>query len=306
MLKEVNKHQWKEEKLDDLGVFFNTAYLEGIEKSFSCIVKFYLDKSNDVLNCAIVLFSKGNRVYLPENFTYTPVWFKPDISERKQIEIFSALITQLKNQFYKITLKLNVDIKDVRAFKWDGFNVETRYTYIRDRETKIHKTIETRLKKIPTNEFILNIEKPNLEDILLNVEFLKEIGFRKSLRKKYIELLKLWNDSGFLKSFRICDDKSISLGCFIVLLDENSKKAYTLMINGANRNHEFIHAMVYHEITKWLDQNDYKEVDFCGANYKGIAQFKSFFNPKLMSYHIVNYSPFLKYFNPILRLINHL
>jgi hypothetical protein len=78
------------------------------------------------------------------------------------------------------------------------------------------------------------------------------------------------------------------------------------MINGGTKDEEFLHAMVYIEITRWLDENNFDKVDFCGANYKGIAQFKSFFNPNLKSYYLVNYSSILNKIKPILSYLNRI
>jgi hypothetical protein len=304
MIIEVSEIEWKKylnEKV--LSVAFNPEYLKPISLSFNCKVNYLISKNKEELEFAMVVFSKGNKVILPENFTYNPLWQNPKLSERKQIEIQISLIKRLKKKYNKVIIKLNINIYDVRSFKWEGFNVDVRYTYIRFKDVKPNKSIDNRLKNINDNNVNISIQNPSLEDIDMNIEFLKSLNFNKIKCESYRDLMIRWNENGFLRSFRIEIEGKI-VGVFIILLDPEIKKAYTLMINGTDREYEYAHALVYQSIINWLDKNDFDEVDFCGANIQGIAYFKSLFNPELKPYFILNYSRFQKSLNFAQTLLN--
>ena len=304
MIIEVSEIEWRSclsEKV--LSIAFDPNYLTPIGLSFNFKINYLIYKSKEELEFAMVVFSKGNKVILPENFTYSPLWINPKLSERKQIEIQISLIKLLKEKYKKIFLKLNIDIQDIRAFKWEGFNVEVRYTYIRLKNFKPNKSINNRLKKINNFKTNISIQSPSYDDIRLNIDFLKTLNFNELKCKSYLDLINKWNKNGFLKSFRIEIENKI-VGAFLVLLDPQIKKAYTLMINSSNREFEFTHALVYQSITNWLDENNFDEVDFCGANIKGIAFFKSLFNPILKNYYVLNYSAMQVKFNSIKHFLN--
>ncbi|KHJ39630.1 hypothetical protein PBAC_01410 [Pedobacter glucosidilyticus] len=290
MIEEVSERDWVDflsKKNIDLS--FHPDYLTSVAISFNCIVKYVFFKDKEKINFAIAFFNKRSKVILPEHFTHNPIWINLALSERKQLDIYLQLVKYLKSKYSKIVLKLNTNVNDIRAFKWEGFNVETRYTYIRKKGTLAHKSIESRIKKSLGSSLNVQIDDTSKDDITINVDFLKVLNFNRRKRESYLKLFSSWKEKGFLKSFSISKEKKV-LGVFIVLLDKNTKKISTLMINGADRNLDYLHATIYNEINKWSDENGFEEVDYCGANFNGIAQFKSLFYPELKPYFLLRYS----------------
>ncbi len=301
MISEVDKNTWD----DCVGQFtsnlmFKSHYLEIVSTSFNTKIKYLLLRQNGDVVLALSVFHKNKRVYNPENYSYTPLWLQNSYSERKKNEFLRIIIVFLKTNFKRIDLKLRLE--DLRAFKWEGFTVEPRYTYLRLKDTNAHKSIKARLSRGGKVMPIIEVQKPSEDDINLNINFLKELKIGKQNIVYNECLLHNLNNAGYLKSFTIKVDHQ-SVCAFIVLLDEKQKQAFTLMINGADRGNEYFHALLYKQMLTWFDQQGFEFVDFCGANMKGISEFKSYFNPQLVSYYVVRYSYVQQLLRPFLNLI---
>lgn len=293
MFIEVDIHSWNQlikEKTDDL--MFNSDYLEALAESFNFKIKYFILNEQEKNLLASAVFIKGKNIVIADNYTYQPLWIESALSERKKNDSLIQFINFLKKNFRKIDFRLNPDLFDIRSFKWEGFNIETRYTYLRKKDTPINKTIRARFLRIKEELPNVIVGEPTISDIQVNIDFLKILKFSKAKIAAYKTFLVKWNNLGYLKAFSVNSDDKIECS-FLVLIDKKAKRAYTLMINKANRNREYIHALIYKSIIEWLDENGFEDVDFCGANMKGISKFKSFFNPQLRIYFIVRYHPIL-------------
>lgn len=306
MLIEVDKSEWDDSiEVLNLSLMFKSKYLEIVSKSFNTQIQYLLLKDSNSIAAAICVFYKNKKVYCPDNFTYTPLWLNDTYSERKKNEFLEAIIKYLKTNFRKITLKLSPDIKDIRAFKWQNFNVEPRYTYLRFKDANYHKSIKARLNRGVKILSEVLVRDTTSDDINLNIRFLNQLKTQKRNLIYNENFLNNLNEAGFLESFNI-DIEGVPICSFIILLDKIKKVGYTLMINGADRDNEYYHALIYKQMLAWFDENDYDYVDFCGANMQGISKFKSFFNPQLQVYFLVKFSRLQNFLNPILFLIKNL
>lgn len=305
MLIQTDGTTWKETLANkDLPVFFEVDYLKAIRDSFNVTVDYFFYQEADEVVFASAVFVKRGRVIIPENFTYNPFWFKPGLNERRQLKIQKLFIEHLKSKYRNIALKFNMNVMDVRAFKWQGFDAEVRYTYLKDTGKPSHPDIEKNIKKADKSVLII-AGKMSEEIIDMNLGFLRRLGYNNQKRRAYKYLLLELEKLCYLKSFAVIKE-DVLLAASIVLLDKKQKKAYTLISSPIVREIKYAHTLLYQERIDWLFKNGFKTVDFCGANMDSISNFKSFFNPELCPYYIVRYSAFKHRLNPFLNLLQRL
>lgn len=305
MLIQTDETDW-EKKLTNknLPVFFDIDYLKAITESFNVTVHYFIYQEADEVLFASAVFVKRERVIVPENFTYSPFWLKPGLNERRQLKIQKLFIELLKSKYRNIALKFNINVMDVRAFKWEGFDAEVRYTYLKDTGKPSHPDINRNIK-IVKNNFQCSSEEVMEESIHINVDFFRQIGHHVGRRASYKKLLFFWRDSGYLKSYTIRKEEKLISAC-LLLMDDQLKTAYILALNPADHTEKYAHTILYQNMINWLKDLGYKNIDFCGANMEGIASFKSIFYPELCPYYIVRYSAFRQKLNPFLNLLQRL
>ncbi len=289
MINEIDAKQWSQFSLNKpLSIFFNVDYLACISASFGVKIAYYNYIEKDQLLFLGAVFIKNNKITTPENFTYNPYWINPNISERKNIAIQTEFITYLKSNFKKIDLKFNVDIVDIRPFKWAGFDIDIRYTYIKDTSEASYNSISTNIKKATEQNITIHVNQPTEESISITTQLLINLKYSKELVNQYLNLLKNLSEQKLLICFEIYEGENL-IGASICLLDHSLSKSYTLISNPVSKKYAFAHTLMYQYRIDWLKENNYKEVDFCGANYESIAYFKSYFNPTLKPYYVVRY-----------------
>lgn len=301
---EIHKDNWDETIKDFIpDLMFRSEYVELLSQSFHFHLKYIIIKEKGIINLACVIFYKKKKVVLADNYSYQPLWVNPLISERRQISVLTHFINYIKTDFNNVKFKLNALIADIRPFRWEGFSIEPRFTYFRYNNTPVHKKISGRLNKLKNQMSAVLISEPSEDDISVNIDFVKSLNFKNSKANSYQSFLIGLRELGYLKSFTLKDGSGVNCA-YLVLADLAQKKAYALMVNGADRSYRQIHSLLYQEINKWADENDIKTVDFCGANMKGISNFKSYFNPRLQLYYIVRYSYFQKVIAYFTQIIN--
>ncbi|TZF83637.1 hypothetical protein FW774_09170 [Pedobacter sp. BS3] len=297
MLTEVDEAGWKTAlNLEQHSIFFQPDYLNAVAEAFRVSVKYYIYTKKGKVLAALAVFKKGRNIVMPEQFTYTPFWVEEGLSEVKCNDILKEIITHLKRQYRKIALKLDVDIKDIRPFLWQGFVADIRYTYIKKTDEPVHPSIYKNLNK--ATHYTLETHFPDDKSIDINVAFLSELFFFKIKAVSFIKLMQLLTIKGYLQAFNVFyEEKHICSS--LVLLDKKKNKSYTLLSNKINREHAYAHTLLYQGRIDWMCNNDFTYMDLCGADMEGISRFKAFFNPKLENHFYVSYSPA----NPLLRIL---
>lgn len=289
MLKELSKTEWNELFTNgSFPVFFNPNYLDTVSLAFQVNIVYYSYTEKQDLFFLAAVFIKDNKVIIPDDFTYNPYFLNPTLSERKQIAIQNQFIVLLKSRFKSVGIKFNVDILDVRPYKWAGFNVDVRYTYIKNTSEPSHYSIEKNLKRVSKTDIEVRVNAPNTVAIDLNVDFLKTLGYTLIQKNCYSNFLHLLSKNNLLLNFEVYKSQN-QIGSSLVLLDIKNFKAFTLISNPISHTFKYAHTLLYQTRINWLKENNYNEVDFCGANVESISNFKSFFNPTLKPYYVVRY-----------------
>ncbi|TAH05046.1 MAG: hypothetical protein EAZ15_00205 [Sphingobacteriales bacterium] len=289
MIKEIKSTEWA--KLVASGsypVFFDPKYLDAVIEAFGVKVAYFIyEEKNEELFLAAV-FIKNHKVIKPDDFTYNPYYLKPTLSERKQIAIQNKFIELLKSNFKSIDIKFNVDVLDIRPFKWAGFKIDIRYTYIKNTSEPSHINIKKNIKKAEKQNIRICVNTPTENCFIMATQFLKNLGYDNNLIIYYKNYFNSLTNNSLLVNFEIYKSDDL-IGSALCLLDKTSLKAYTLLSNPLSNENSYAHTMLYQTRIHWLRDNNFIEVDFCGANYETISYFKSYFNPKLMPYYVVKY-----------------
>lgn len=289
MLKEIKTDEWA--KIVNNGsfpVFFNPDYLNAISTAFELKISYYNFIEKDTLLFLASVFFENNKVIVPDNFTYNPYYLNPTISERNQIAIQKQFIELLKSKYRSITIKFNIDILDIRPYKWAGFKIDVRYTYIKNTNEPAHHSIIRNIKTVSKKDIEVLVNKPTINAINLNVDFLTTLSYTPKQKKRYFNFLVSISSKSLISNFEVYGNRK-QVCSSLVLIDKLQFKGFILVLNPVSNEFKYAHTLLYQTIINWLKDNNYTYVDFCGANYGSIANFKSFFNPELKSYYVVNY-----------------
>jgi hypothetical protein len=206
-------------------------------------------------------------------------------------DVNNSLIAILKKKFRSINLKLGINIIDIRPFIWSGFKIQTKYTHLKNNLLLAHKSVIKNLSKISDQKYYFEVEQPCESSIKLNIDFLQKLGSSKFHCIKYEMLIKKWAENGYLKAFNIYKNQEL-LCSNLVLIDEATKRAYTILLNNVDYTEKYAHTFLYQSITDWCFKKGIFEIDFCGANIPGISIFKSYFNTELKIYYKISYHSF--------------
>lgn len=286
----IQSEEWERSvKILSLPLFFDIEYINSITKTTGLKVSFYCFKKKNRILALGAVYSQSNKIVLPEHFSYTPLWFISDISEINYFEILNSFIKELKVKFKEIELKLPTQFTDVRPFIWEYFKVENKYTYMKKDNLPPHYSVEKNLSKLELGYYTFCVEDVNISSIKINLSFLKELKTSDVLMKKYNKFLIEWAELGILKSFNLYKD-DVLLCSNIAFIDEKTGSIYTILLNKVDQSFKYAHTYLYSSIISWAKENDFKTVDFCGANMLSISKFKSSFNMDLVPYFVVKYS----------------
>ena len=275
----------------DLPIFFKHDYLKSISNSFSLQLNYFSFFKNSQVVSLFAFFSDSNRdIIIPEGFSYSPFYFQADLSEKLYVDTVTSLIKILKKDFKNIKLKLPTDITDVRPFIWENFSAEIKYTHIKKNGLLPEISVLKSLGKDFNNDYQFKVEELNKSSLMLNLEFLKTLDISQKKISHHEELLKNWFNCGYLKAFNLYRNNFL-ICSNLVLIDYYNSKAFTILLNKVDKQFKYAHANLYSNIILWCKENSINTIDFCGANFQTISEFKSRFNTDLKMYFVVNYYP---------------
>ncbi len=268
-------------------IYFDPSYLNIVKQSFDYQLKYYTFFKKGRLLFAAALFSKYGEIIVPYAFTYNSIYFDENINDITYLEIFGNLLTILKADYKRISLRLSPSIRDLRPFIWADFNVINRYTYYRTTSDLLANKILKKAKKYAT-DLNFEVNSANGRDIEMNLDVCFKYGLAKRLRPNYKSLFTELSKAGYLKSFCLFQDDDKLAVIQLCILDTGNKSLATISINELN-NRIFVPFLNY-KIFEWGTLNNIENVDMVGANDEGIANFKYSFNAKLTPYYLVHYN----------------
>ena len=264
------------------------------------------------------LFQKNKKilrgVYSPiggvETLYQGPVLVEKSKRQSKKESEFTEFIKQI-DQFILAILKSNYislssppGLFDCRAFKWNGYQAEPRYTYVIDLTdgeeevwnsfNKQHRNDIKRVNKkgIYIEEGFSKEDVGNIYNLLLKRR--TEQGIPTTSSEEY--LLDIYNSfyPENLKIFVAKFDNRIVSGLFSILY-KNKASIWVgtprSIVNGTSPND-----LLIWEAIRYACDHGFEYYEEIGANSKKLCKFKSKFNPDPVIYFSYRkYSPFVKY-----------
>lgn len=221
--------------------------------------------------------------YLSAHKAYTDFDFNADESSHK---FLIDKTKEIKNQIAihpNIHYKFRPTLKDVRPFILNDFVVIKRYTY----QVKLDELSIANVESIPEfSKFSMFPYKLtngdfNKSDLDLHLSFLKSKISNRRLRTIKKDLLK---NIDCLSTLNIVDERGNL--CSQMVYNKFSKNAEQLFYwDSDSFKRERAGIFAQYTFMLFLKEQGYTIFDFCGANMKNIAQYKSRFPVELLSFY---------------------
>lgn len=294
MLKILEREKWQEEVLRTRALDVNEeSFFVDIISSFSSGKPVYfLYQKNDKTIFSFIAFISGKKIFHPFHFFYSAFWKHHDLSDAQYCEYLDGFVKDLLAKYDSIEIKLPTNFSDARPFIWNNFSINNCYTYIKDlKYLDYHITTKKNIRKASRLGFTCLKEQVDEASLFLN---LKVFSHLKVYGKKKIndigKLMSMLSEVGYLKSFNCYKDDEL-VASNLILLDENLKTAYTILLNRTSRfNKDDVHSLLHDFFFNSLKSDGYLFVDLMGGDMKNISAFKSRFNAKLQPHFLVTYS----------------
>lgn len=257
---------------------------------FDIDVKVILFNDDPVL--ALPLFVDNKRVVSPNHYFYQFVWQKETTKESwNQLESWCFLLKILKEKYKYITLRLPTNIKDVRPFIWNDFNINVKYTYEKDITQLIYNRNLQKILKKPNEKYFF---KKNYNwQYNWNFHYKDLLKFNASESQTQIHLLyfKGLKQNGQLEIYNAYNGNDF-ITSIVTILDHKLKFAYFALMGSVDDEHyrNGLPTLLYNYALNQLKESDFCKIDFLGANMEKISKYKSKFLPNLETYYEVSYS----------------
>jgi len=291
MLYNLNRQSWVKEITNFRTLLLNeqTEIVDSITTTYKCRCEYFIFKRKDKTIMSFIAFVNGTKIFQPIHFFYAAFWVDDDLSDRVYTDSLYELIGELKKKYTDINLTLPIEIKDIRPFLWHGFEVNNRFTYLKNtNETQYGKYMERKLAKGQDLKLRFAEEKMNNKSLSLNLQLLSDLKFRKSKIADIGRLLTLLSDTKYLFCFNTYENDKLILSD-IVFKDEENKKVYEVLKNKVAGS-DNIPSISYHQLFEFYANAGYNWVDLMGADMPSISKFKAGFNPLLTTHFLVKYN----------------
>jgi hypothetical protein len=202
-------------------------------------------------------------------------------SSHKYLLVANNLAKELTEKYRDVHLKLNPKTQDIRPFLWNNFTAIKRYTYV----VSLTDLSESSIHSIPEYkkwQHLAVVEADlNDLDIIQHIQFLKA-----KVRPNRLSIIQqdLQQNKHHLKTLSIKND----LGELLAQMIFNHSKPtaeqlfYTDELS-FKRNRGGVFAQ--YAFMLFFKNKGYTQFDFCGANFKSIALYKSRFPGNLQVFY---------------------
>jgi hypothetical protein len=230
------------------------------------------------------------RIVIPPFVPYTPLLgatASPSDLHAGKAPIYSLLNT-LASEYGAVSLHLQPSVSDVRAFRWDGWDVSPFYTYVVDLTapdgplaawSKNNRRDYRHFK--PVYEVGLDIvDSPSLIKLVSNsyARHDRALPVAASLLERLVCRLM---DAGILQLFGARDTSSGSSVAVCAVLRTADRAAYWLAGSQPGPGMTVVMGALF----EYLAREGVRELDMVGANTPSIAEFKRRFGSKLSVYY---------------------
>ncbi|QEK51642.1 hypothetical protein FYC62_08200 [Pedobacter aquae] len=241
-----------------------------------------------------ILYQKANQIIQPNEYFYTAIWLnsKSDLIIQEGILYWISLLTQ---KFNRIEFNLPPNIKDIRAFYWSGFKADVYYTYISDlsQDLNFNSKVNNIINKSKKYDIKFEANNSISEEILqYHYKSFISLGYSSIYSEKMVEFIAKLFDVNFCYSMNAKYTVNDELICSsIILLDDSSLIANNFLVTSNKTSyHTGVHSAIYAENYYYLKSHGYLSFDLCGANTKGISNFKRQFKGELTPFYRVKFN----------------
>lgn len=271
-LKVINVDEWDSivNAKQANSLFYQSQFHTLISEAYHKTCTYYAVKNDSDILIALPIFHKSNDASLITHFFYQVIYYDFSLSERKKIEAFNFLVSNLIKIFNKIDFKLEPDFLDVRAFVWNGFQSSTYYSYHINTNSDLNysENVKRQLKK---NKLTHTAELAQTwNDELINKQLIEMV--QNGLSKRESNMVKTWLKSSFSQNFLdvfILKSKNLDIdGSAIYLKSKTSAYLIAIMSDQSNQ------ALLYDKAIEHYKSEGILEIDLLGANIPNVAIYK--------------------------------
>ena len=294
MLKVLQREEWQKQVLEIRPLQMNedAVFVETLSNLSYGKPVYILYQKNDKVIFSFIAFVKGKKIFHPFHFFYSAFWVANGLSDTQYCEYLDDFVAELMPKYEEIQIKLPTNIVDIRPFLWNNFSITNYYTYIKDLENlDYHTSTAKNIRKAKQGNYICREEELDELSLSLNLKLFSDLKVYGAKKINNIgQLMRLLSKNGFLKSFNCYKDNEL-VASNLILLDEKTKVAYTVLLNKTSRSiKDDVHSLLHDFFFNKLKADGYFFVDLLGGDMKSIAAFKSRFNAELQPHFLVRYN----------------
>jgi hypothetical protein len=257
-----------------------------------CVIPLFLSNKNFIK----MLFSPPPLSGIPylgpilKNECQTAKQGKKESYMRIVADELSLIYQKINPSYFSITLV--PEIKDIRFFKWRGFNIELNFTYYIDANIDLELiwlNIDGDTRKQIKKAESMNVNVKEINDVDQIYESLKNRYSEQKINFplygiEYLKDLKKIKPDNFIFEVAEYNEKVVTSRVTLYFDD-----TLTLWIgNAKSRDNVYGNEILTWETIRLSKQLKTKEIDLNGADNESISMFKSKFNPILSTYYVIN------------------
>lgn len=246
---------------------------------------------------AVLYLNRRGRVYLPDDNPYLPVWFRPSPtsfpsrSERRWLTLAEQLADEMRARGMANAVDLPVGIMDGRPWRWAGFSVGAKYTYVVDlpySPERMEKNSRSQLRRAERAGYRCERTDRLADAHVCLVETAARKGFRLDLSLRDLETARELLGDEHLRVYVCYGPDGMPAAANIVLHRPGGMALGWL--GGVTSAHLSAGAFQLLEVFSMDDlaAAGASRYDLAGANIPGVARAKSQFGGRLTPYYFVN------------------
>ncbi len=286
--------------------FNNKAFLNICADFFHLNLQYLIVKKKSEILAVLPYFFKRKYTFdvvvKPFIQYYQPIEFlfekrkRRNENEKIKLQIMNAIAEFFQKEYYFFETNLSPEIYDIRAFSHHQYNIRPLYTYqINLNENSLlnyHSSARKSIKKAIKNKIEFE-EKYDIEKFIT----LHNLTFQRQKKKfpisdeKLLQLLKYFFEKKLFRQFNVKYKNEI-IASRLVIPDQNNRIVYDfLAVSNPQLNNLGVNSYLIYKVIENLKTN-FDLFDLCGANIPKIAEFKSHFDSRLVTFFKINWTKF--------------
>ncbi len=285
--------------------FQSIGWLKAFSEIFDISLEILFAKKGDEIVAGLILPVKKKLIFpasTPLLFTYySGILFKDFSREKRQKQIIEKneaiekIHRYLESKLKLFIFKLHYTIDDVRQFKWLGYKIKPRHTFILNIESLerawdgLSNSLKRKIKEAQERDFKVikttDVEKLSEQQILSYEKSGGKffLGF-KDLKK----LLEKLVQNGTIQVYHVVDKNNTVLASRGISIWKD--KGYDIIAGMRDREVDVASHFLLWKILEDLSSNGVREFDFCGADIQSVSFFKTQFGGEIKISFEVGYA----------------